>query len=119
MFLNLFQIHLPVSALVSILHRISGVALVLLIPAAIYSLGLSLQGEEQFATVQAWFGSVFGQIMLLFLLAVFIQHLFSGLRHLAMDIDWGVDVRTARFSARATLFATAVVLAIFVLRWLT
>ncbi len=118
-FLNLFVIRLPISGIISIVHRISGVLLVLLIPAAIYSFGLSLENPEQFARVQAWFGSVSGKLVLLFMVAVFVQHLFSGLRHLAMDIDWGVDLQTARLSAWGTLVATVAVLGILVLRWLT
>ncbi|MEE8389026.1 MAG: succinate dehydrogenase, cytochrome b556 subunit [Acidiferrobacterales bacterium] len=118
-FLNLFVIRLPISGIISIVHRISGVLLVLLTPAAIYSFGLSLENPEQFARVQAWFGSVSGKLVLLFMVAVFVQHLFSGLRHLAMDIDWGVDLQTARLSAWGTLVATVAVLGILVLRWLT
>lgn len=118
-FLSLLVIRLPISGIVSILHRISGVLLVLLTPAAIYAFELSLENPEQFARVQAWFGSVSGRLALLFVLAVFVQHLFSGLRHLAMDIDWGVDIHTARLSAWGTLVATVAVLGFLILQWLT
>ncbi len=118
-FLNLLVIRLPIGGIVSILHRISGVLLVLLTPAAIYLFELSFENPEQFARVQAWFGSVSGKLVLFFLLAVFVQHLLSGLRHLAMDIDWGVDIQTARLSAWGTLAGTAAVLGALVLRWLT
>lgn len=116
-FLNLFVIRLPVSALVSILHRISGVLMILLIPAAIYSFGLSLEGPDQFAKILGWIDSAAGTLALLFLLTIFAQHFFSGLRHLAMDIDWGVDKHTAHLSGWGTLLATFLVIGV-VIFWL-
>lgn len=117
-FLNLFIIRLPIGGFVSIIHRITGVALVLLTPAAIYWFDLSLENPGQFARVQTWFGSGFGRLILLFLLAIFIQHLFSGLRHMAMDIDWGIEKQSARLSAWATLVVTVAVLGVVLLGWL-
>lgn len=117
-FLNLLVIRLAIGGFVSIIHRITGVVLVLLTPAAIYLFGLSLENPDQFARVQAWFGSAFGRLVLFFLLAAFLQHLFSGLRHLAMDIDWGVEKQTARLSAWGTLVVTVAVLGTVLLGWL-
>ncbi len=114
-FLNLFVIRLPISGIVSIIHRVTGVALVLLLPAAIYTFQLSLEGSTQFERIQTWFGSWEGRTALVLLVAVFIQHLFSGLRHLALDIDWGVEKKTALLTARATLLATTVVLGLLVM----
>lgn len=114
-FLNLFVIRLPISGIVSIIHRVTGVALVLLLPAAIYTFQLSLQGSTQFERIQTWFGSWEGRSALVLLAAIFIQHLFSGLRHLALDIDWGVEKKTALLTAWATLLATTVVLGLLVM----
>ena len=113
-FLNLLVIRLPIGGIISILHRISGVLLVFLLPAVIYLFELSLESPEQFTKVQGWFGSVSGKLALFFLLVVFVQHLFSGLRHLALDIDWGVEKKTARLTAWGTLLATIAVLSMFV-----
>ena len=48
-FLNLMLIRMPVGALTSIGHRLSGVLLFLCIPLAAFLLDLSLQGPEGFA----------------------------------------------------------------------
>lgn len=114
-FLNLFVIRLPIGGIVSIIHRVTGVVLVLLVPAAIYSFQLSLENSTQFFKIQAWFGSWVGRLALILLAAAFIQHLFSGLRHLALDIDWGVEKKTARLTAWCTLLATVVVLGMLVM----
>jgi succinate dehydrogenase / fumarate reductase cytochrome b subunit len=45
-FLNLWQIRLPITGVVSILHRLSGIFLVLLFPFLLYLLQLSLRSAE-------------------------------------------------------------------------
>jgi len=117
-FLNLFIIRLAIGGLVSIIHRITGVLLVLLTPLVIYLFDLSLNDPAQFVRLWSWFGEWFGRLLLLALLAILVQHLFSGLRHLAMDIDWGIEKQTARLSAWGTLVATAAVLGTVLLGWL-
>lgn len=116
-FLNPMVIRLPIGGLISFLHRLSGILLVLLTPALIYAFALSLESPEQFAKVQSWFGSALGSLTLVFALAALAQHLFSGLRHLAMDIDWGVNLHTSRLTAWSTLAATVTVTGLLVLRW--
>lgn len=55
-FLDLTRISMPVGALTSIAHRISGVVLAASVPAAIYLLALSLRDDAGFATVRWLFG---------------------------------------------------------------
>jgi len=113
-FLNLFVIRLPISGIVSIVHRVTGLALVLAVPGVVYVFQLSLESSVQFEMVRDWFGSCAGRIVLILLATILLQHLFSGLRHLALDIDWGVEKKVARFTAWGTLLATAIVLGLLV-----
>ena len=108
-FLDLRQIRLPVTGWVSILHRISGVLLVLAIPYGAQLLDRSLRGPESFAEVAALLGSPFVQLMLLVLAWAFLHHLIAGIRFLMLDIDVGIQRSAARKSA-GTAIAAALVL---------
>ena len=99
MFFNLAKIQLPVGALTSITHRITGVLLALAIPFCIYLLDLSLQGPFGFTQVVAMLDDVWikgGFIVLTWALA---HHLLAGIRHLLSDIDIGSQLPASRHSA--------------------
>jgi succinate dehydrogenase / fumarate reductase, cytochrome b subunit len=98
-FFNLSKIQLPVGALTSITHRITGVLLALAIPFCIYLLDLSLRGPFGFTQVVAMLDDVWikgGFIVLTWALA---HHLLAGIRHLLSDIDIGSQLPAARRSA--------------------
>lgn len=116
-FLNLFVLRLPVSGVVSILHRITGVFLVLLIPFALYVFDLSLSDPGYFQSLKTWMNQWWGNFLILLILAMLIQHFLSGLRHLALDVDFGIDKQTAKITAWLTFAGTLVSLAAF-LWWL-
>jgi succinate dehydrogenase / fumarate reductase cytochrome b subunit len=63
--------------------------------------------------VAAWVGHPLGKLLLLVLAWAFVHHLFAGLRHLALDAHWGVDLRHARRSSIAVLLASALVTLLF------
>lgn len=98
-FLNLLAIRMPVGAVVSILHRVTGVLLVLLLPLVLYLLQLSLESGAGFARVLDWFESFAARIAVLICVAVYAQHFLSGLRHLLLDLDVGAVLPVARRSA--------------------
>jgi succinate dehydrogenase / fumarate reductase cytochrome b subunit len=111
-YLNLLQIRLPIGGVVSIIHRVSGFLLVLLIPVALCTLQTSLESPMRFEEVRAFLASGIGRIAMLLALWVLVQHLYSGIRHLFMDIDVGVERPTARRSAWLTLAASIVTVAL-------
>ena len=98
-FFNLTQVQMPVGALTSIAHRISGVILALSIPFGIYLLKLSLQGPEGYAqAVRALSKWEIKTLAILFIWAL-THHLLAGVRHLLSDIDFGSHLGAARRSA--------------------
>ena len=107
-YLNLFLIRLPVAGVVSILHRVSGVALVLFLPLALLALQRSLQSADDYQTVVDWLGWTPVRVLLLLLSAAFAQHFLAGIRHLLLDIDIGITRGQARLSAWLVLVGTAV-----------
>jgi len=108
-YLDLFAIHLPITGLVSVLHRVTGVVWVLLLPLALALLQRSLEGEAGYAQVRALMSGVGARLVLLLALWVFAQHFFSGVRHLLLDLDIGVTLASARRSALWTFIASAAV----------
>lgn len=98
-FLNLMQIQMPVGALTSIGHRISGVVLAISIPVAVYLFALSLRDEAGFAQVSALFGQFAFKATAIIAVWAFTHHVLGGVRHLLTDFDIGSPMRVARRSA--------------------
>ena len=104
---------LPPGAWASIVHRVTGVLLVLALPFVLYILALSLQSAAGFSQARSVLQRGTTQVIVTVLIWMFAQHFFSGLRHLLLDIDIGIDANTARRSAYAVfVLALAVTAAI-------
>ncbi len=89
--LNLVKIKMPVTAVVSILHRVSGIVLFLSIPYVIWLLSLSVTNQDGFNEVVTLFTSGWGQLVNIVLLWAISHHFFAGLRFLLLDIDCGIN----------------------------
>ncbi len=115
--LNLFSIRLPIPAIVSILHRISGVILFLLIPFLLWGLNLSLSSPEDFDELHLFLTSPLMKLLIWGCLSAFIYHFVAGIRHLLMDVHLGENLQSGRLSAKLTLFIS-IVMIILVGIWL-
>lgn len=116
--LNLFTIHQPLPAIVSILHRISGVILFLLLPIILWSLSYSLRSQDDFVTIQQFFLSPFTKFILWGVLSAFIYHLIAGIRHLFMDLGIGEELKSGRLSAHLTnLFSLILIILAGIWLW--
>lgn len=101
--LNLLEIRLPLPAFVSILHRVSGAILFLLLPLLLCLLASSLESPQSFAQFKSWVGNPLCKIVLLGLLWAYLHHFCAGIRHLAMDLHMGLELATARATSYAVL----------------
>ena len=98
-FFNLMQIQMPVGALTSITHRVTGIFLAISVPFGIYLLDLSLQDPQSYAQVISLFDKwTFRAAAIVFVWAL-AHHLLAGIRHLLSDIDIGSQLPAARRSA--------------------
>jgi len=79
------------------------------LPFAVFLLGRSLEGEEAFSAVLGSARSIPGRVVLLVVAWACAQHLFSGIRHLLMDVGIGSSLNAGRASAYAVLVAAALV----------
>ncbi|MDP2828882.1 MAG: succinate dehydrogenase, cytochrome b556 subunit [Sulfuricellaceae bacterium] len=98
-YLNLFKIRLPLPGVVSIMHRVSGALLFLLLPLLLYVLQLSLASEQSFSQVQNGFRLPLVKLFLIGMAWGYLHHFCMGLRYLALDLDIGTDLPQARFSS--------------------
>lgn len=104
--LNLMQIRLPLPAFVSILHRVSGAVLFLLLPLLLCLLGSSLESANSFLELKKWVSNPLAKVVLLGVLWAYLHHFFAGIRHLAMDLHIGLELPAARAASYAVLGAS-------------
>jgi succinate dehydrogenase / fumarate reductase, cytochrome b subunit len=110
--LNLFTIRFPLPAIVSILHRISGIILFILIPFALWGLQLSLTSEQDFTNLQLFFSNPVIKIIIWSFLSAFIYHFVAGIRHLLMDVHIGEGLQGGRFTSVLTLIISIILIAL-------
>lgn len=114
---QLASYRLPAPGILSILHRVSGVGLVLMLPFLLWLFELSLKSEGTYETLRAVTGNVLVKLVLLGLFWAILHHLFAGLRYLALDLHMGIDKQPAKRSA-LTVFAVSIPLALIAGLWL-
>jgi succinate dehydrogenase / fumarate reductase, cytochrome b subunit len=105
-FLALTAIRLPIAGFVSILHRVSGAGLFLLLPWLIYLLDMSLKGEEGFAHFQQYVAHPLVKLFLFGLIWSFLHHFCAGIRFLLLDLHIGIDKQQSKTSAVMVLVAS-------------
>ncbi len=105
--LELLTIKFPIMAICSILHRLSGLLLFVLIPVALYGLALSLGSEPGFLKVQTFLSQPAFKLSLLTAIAALLYHLLAGIRHMLMDMGLGEHVAAAKVSAFLLLLIVA------------
>jgi succinate dehydrogenase / fumarate reductase cytochrome b subunit len=105
----------PLSMALSILHRVTGVALALGLFLVTWWLLALASGPAAFRTVQAVMGSWLGILVLFLWTLALYFHLGNGIRHLVWDAGYGFEIGVASRSAIAVLVFAGVMT---VLTWL-
>ena len=95
-YLNLFRIKLPLPGVVSFLHRVSGALLFVAIPLFLAIFQLTLVSPADFEMVKQGLGSPLVKLVLIVLLWGYSHHFFAGLRFLAMDMGFGMELGKTR-----------------------
>lgn len=96
---EILKYRLPPAGLVSIMHRISGAALFLLLPLLLWLWDLSLTSELSFVRLREVGGQWWLKIILLGVIWSLLHHLIAGIRYLALDLHIGIDKESAGRSA--------------------
>lgn len=101
---------LPAAGIVSILHRISGLIMFLLLPLIVWMFDTSVSSEISFAKFSAAFNvglgfvpAVLVKVAVLGLIWAYLHHLIAGVRHVYMDVCHAVSKEFGKSSAVFTL----------------
>jgi succinate dehydrogenase / fumarate reductase cytochrome b subunit len=104
-----------ITSALSIVHRLTGIALAVGSILLAWWLVAVAAGGELFAVTHAFIASPIGIVLLFLWSAAFFYHLCSGIRHLAWDAGYGFELRDAYWSGCAVVAITAV---LTVLTWI-
>ena len=91
----LFEIRMPVSARLSILHRASGALLFVALVWLLWMLDRSLSSEAAFEKIKHYAGLWPVKLALLVLVWAYCHHFCAGIRHLFLDLEKGIEKETA------------------------
>ena len=111
--LQIYRWH--ISSLISITHRISGVINLLSLILIFYWLIVLSFGESNYESFLLIVNSFFGKFILVGFTWSMIFHLLSGIRHLAWDLGYGYEIKTANISGIIVIIFS---LALTIIFWL-
>ena len=109
---QLIKYRLPWAGKVSILHRISGAVLFLLLPFILYLFDQSLASEVSYQKFQAITSNILVKMICLGLIWCFLHHFCAGIRYLLLDLEIGIDKSESNRSAIFVLFLGLVLTAV-------
>jgi succinate dehydrogenase / fumarate reductase cytochrome b subunit len=104
---------LPLAGKLSILHRVSGAGLFLLLPFLLYIFDLSITSEISFLTFTELIGSPLVKIILLGLIWAFLHHFCAGIRFLMLDLHRGIEKHQIQKSAMTVFIISLSLTAVF------
>jgi succinate dehydrogenase / fumarate reductase cytochrome b subunit len=106
---------LPLTAILSITHRLTGVFLAFGCMLLVWLLAAAAQGAESYEALvphfQAWYGQIF---VLGFLFSLYL-HFCNGIRHLFWDVGYGFELETVDLTAK---LAIAMTLVLTIVTWM-
>jgi succinate dehydrogenase / fumarate reductase cytochrome b subunit len=109
-YLNLVAIRLPFPGFVSFLHRFSGAVMFLIgIPALLWAIEASVASAARFGEFKAVLAHPLAKLVALGLVWAYVHHLLAGIRHLALDLHVGTELKAARQSSMV-VFVVALLL---------
>jgi succinate dehydrogenase / fumarate reductase cytochrome b subunit len=105
-YINLFQIRLPASAISSITHRLAGIYIFFItLPLSLHLLYFSTKSYNDFMILNDDLSnSIFLSTFVAFSYLVFLYHILTGVRHLIMDMHIGESLEASKYSSIFVLF---------------
>jgi succinate dehydrogenase / fumarate reductase cytochrome b subunit len=109
--LDIATISMPVTAIVSILHRVTGVILFVGLAFLFYAFDLSLDSQEGFdQVVNVLQTSFIAKFIIWGIVSALMYHLVAGIKHLFMDIGYFEELESGQLAAKANLVIAAILI---------
>lgn len=108
--LSLLTLKFPPMAIVSILHRVSGVLIAFFVPILLYLLSLSLRSPGAFTQLASCLSSPLTKIFTWLFLTLLFYHFLAGIRHLIMDLGYWESLVAGRRSSIGVLAGTVLII---------
>tara|TARA_B100001769_G_C21940439_1_gene506642 strand:- start:9 stop:389 length:381 start_codon:yes stop_codon:yes gene_type:complete len=120
-YINLFKIQLPISALLSISHRVSGMLIFFMVlPFSAYLFNILLASQDSFALfIESYNSSIFLRTFVLFNVLIFEYHVIAGIRHMLMDFHIVSETLAASSNSALTALVTFAAIALLTILGLT
>lgn len=101
--LQLNTISFPPTAIVSILHRVSGVAMFIAMIFIIWAWATALNSGDGFDMVKEVMGGIFGKIIAIGTVSLLTFHIVVGIRHVIMDMGYWEELDSGNTSAKVSI----------------
>ena len=120
-YINLFKIQLPISALLSISHRVSGMLIFFMVlPFSAYLFNILLASQDSFVLfIESYNSSIFLRTFVLFNVLIFEYHVIAGIRHMLMDFHIVSETLSASSNSALTALVTFSAIALLTILGLT
>ncbi|MDB5796804.1 MAG: sdhC [Paucimonas sp.] len=113
---QILRYRMPPAAIISILHRVSGVLMFLLLPFILYLLDNSLTSEVSFEKFKGVLAHPFAKLVVLALAWAYLHHFCAGLRHLFLDMHVGLTKEAANTWSLVLLVVSLVLTGVVALK---
>lgn len=114
-YLNLFAIDFPITALTSIVHRLSGIFLFLSMPILLYFFYLTLESSSSFIVAKALVSRFYIKLFIYIFLYALIYHFFNGIKHMILDLGYFDSKSASRGFSVIILFVILFFIALSIL----
>ncbi|MGS0891674.1 succinate dehydrogenase, cytochrome b556 subunit [Burkholderia stagnalis] len=103
---------MPLAAILSILHRVSGALLFLFLPFLLFLFDQSLTSELSFEVFKAFLSNIVVKLVVLALSWAFLHHFCAGIRHLLMDVNHDAVTKEGGKRTAVVVFVVSIALTI-------
>ncbi|NTZ87291.1 succinate dehydrogenase, cytochrome b556 subunit [Burkholderia metallica] len=103
---------MPLAAILSILHRVSGALLFLFLPFLLFLFDQSLTSEISFEVFKQFLSNIVVKLIVLALSWAFFHHFCAGIRHLLMDVNHDAVTKEGGKRTAVVVFVVSIALTI-------